>query len=70
MSLAGRGADARFDGYGPLGSVVELGAQQFVRNLRAMVGEYRDEEENPALTVRQRDLQARMGELMLSCEEI
>ena len=32
-SLAGRGADARFDGYGPLGSVVELGAQQFVRNL-------------------------------------
>lgn len=69
-SLDVGGSDARFAGYGPPGSVVELGAQQFMRNLLAMIGEYRDEEDNPALTARQRDLQARLGETTLSSAAI
>jgi len=62
--------DARFAGYGPPGSVAELGAQQFARNLRAMIGEYRDEEDNPSLTPRQRDLQARLNDVTLSSAAI
>ena len=36
--------DARFTDYGPPGNIFSLGSQQFMRNLRAMIGEYSDEE--------------------------
>jgi len=62
--------DARFDGYGPPGNLLALGSQQFMRNLRAMIGEYTDEESNPALTDRQRNLQEKLGEMTLSSEAI
>jgi ubiquinol oxidase len=41
---------------GPPGSLFEIGQQQFVRNLRAMVGEYRDE---PNLELSSKQLQYR-----------
>ena len=62
--------DLRFEDYGPPGNVWELGSQQFMRNLRAMVGEYRDEEDNPALTPRQKELQAELGQLTLNSTAI
>lgn len=62
--------DARFEGYGPPGNIFSLGSQQFMRNLRAMIGEYTDDESNPALTAAQRDLQEKLGELTLSSEAI
>jgi len=62
--------DARFEGYGPPGNVFSLGSQQFMRNLRAMIGEYKDEEDNPALTDRQRMLQSKLSELTLDSEAI
>ena len=34
-----------FDGYGPPASVFSLGVQQFRRNLDAIKGEYKDEED-------------------------
>ncbi|KAL7533274.1 hypothetical protein ACHAXR_005137 [Thalassiosira sp. AJA248-18] len=63
-------SDARFEGYGPPGNALSLGSQQFMRNLRAMIGEYRDEESNPALTQRQRTLQSKLGELTLNSTAI
>lgn len=62
--------DQRFEGYGPPGNVFSLGSQQFMRNIRAMIGEYKDEESNPALTERQRELQAKLKELTLDSEAI
>mmetsp|Transcript_21941 Transcript_21941/g.47011 ORF Transcript_21941/g.47011 Transcript_21941/m.47011 type:complete len:618 (-) Transcript_21941:359-2212(-) len=62
--------DARFEEYGPPGNIFALGSQQFMRNLRAMIGEYTDEEDNPALTDRQRELQAKLGDLTLSSDAI
>ncbi len=62
--------DPRFDGYGPPGNVFQLGSQQFLRNLRAMFNEYKDEEDNPSLTKRQRELQAKLEELTLDSEAI
>mmetsp|Transcript_19011 Transcript_19011/g.43573 ORF Transcript_19011/g.43573 Transcript_19011/m.43573 type:complete len:600 (+) Transcript_19011:241-2040(+) len=62
--------DLRFEDYGPPGNVWELGSQQFMRNLRAMVGEYRDEVDNPALTPRQKELQAKLGQLTLNSTAI
>lgn len=70
-SIGGSLDDARFEGYGPPGSILALGSQQFARNLRAMIGEYKDEESsNPALTRRQRDLQSKLGELTLDSDAI
>lgn len=63
-------ADARFEDYGPPGNMLSLGSQQFVRNLRAMIGEYRDEDDNPALTDKQRQLQTELSRLTLSSEAI
>eukprot|EP00585_Thalassiosira_rotula_P012442 CAMPEP_0196131836 /NCGR_PEP_ID=MMETSP0910-20130528/1674_1 /TAXON_ID=49265 /ORGANISM="Thalassiosira rotula, Strain GSO102" /LENGTH=637 /DNA_ID=CAMNT_0041391349 /DNA_START=317 /DNA_END=2230 /DNA_ORIENTATION=+ len=62
--------DARFEEYGPPGSIFTLGSQQFMRNLRAMIGEYTDEEDNPKLTPKQRELQSKLEELTLSSEAI
>jgi ubiquinol oxidase len=63
-------ADARFQDYGPPGNIWSLGSQQFMRNLRAMFNEYRDEEDNPSLTDKQRELQAKLQELTLDSSAI
>ncbi|KAL7549668.1 hypothetical protein ACHAWF_016965, partial [Thalassiosira exigua] len=69
--LRGDLGDARFEGYGPPGNVLSLGSQQFVRNLRAMIGEYRDEEEGGrALTSEQRERQSKLKELTLDSDAI
>ena len=62
--------DARFTDYGPPGNMLTLGSQQFMRNCRAMIGEYKDEESNPALTKRQKQLQTKLGELTLDSDAI
>lgn len=62
--------DARFEEYGPPGSIFTLGSQQFMRNVRAMIGEYTEEEDNPSLTPKQRGLQSKLEELTLSSEAI
>lgn len=62
--------DARFEGYGPPGNVFSLGSQQFMRNLGAMIGEYTEEEDNPAITDAQRTLQSKLEELTLSSDAI
>lgn len=64
------GGDVRFEGYGPPGNVFALGSQQFARNLRAMIGEYNEEQSNPALTNAQRDLQTRLRGLTLNSTAI
>jgi ubiquinol oxidase len=63
--------DARFDGYGPPGNIFTLGSQQFMRNLRAMIGEYTDETNNPTiLTSYQRELQSQLHLLTLNSTAI
>jgi len=67
--------DARFEGYGPPGNIFALGSQQFMRNLRAMIGEYYsdDEEEmtNPTiLTTHQVELQSQLHLLTLNSTAI
>ena len=62
--------DERFVDYGPPGNVFSLGSQQFMRNLRAMIGEYKDENDNPKLTDKQRELQSKLQELTLSSDAI
>lgn len=62
--------DFRFEGYGPPGNILSLGSQQFMRNLRAMFNEYSDEEDNPALTEEQRELQSKLEELTLNSTAI
>lgn len=62
--------DERFADYGPPGNIFQLGSQQFMRNLRAMIGEYTDEGGNPALTERQRALQSKLSELTLNSTAI
>lgn len=62
--------DERFEDYGPPSSVFNLGSQQFMRNARAMFNEYKDEEDNPDLTTRQRELQAKLDVLTLNSTAI
>lgn len=63
--------DERFADYGPPGNILSLGSQQFMRNLNAMIGEYKEEESNPALTPQQRELQHRLqNELTLDSSAI
>lgn len=65
--------DARFEGYGPPGNIFALGSQQFMRNLRAMIGEYSDEETtNPStmLTTYQHELQSQLHLLTLNSTAI
>ena len=58
------GEDARFIEYGPPGNIFQLSSQQFMRNLRAMIGEY-TEETDSTLTERQQFLQSKLHELTL-----
>lgn len=63
--------DARFEGYGPPGNIFTLGSQQFMRNLRAMIGEYTDEMNNPTiLTTFQCELQSQLHLLTLNSTAI
>ena len=62
--------DERFEDYGPPGNIFSLGSQQFMRNLRAMIGEYKDEEDNTKLTDKQRELQSKLRELTLNSDAI
>jgi ubiquinol oxidase len=63
--------DVRFEGYGPPGNVLSLGSRQFVRNLRAMIGEYNDEaSDGVALSNAQIDLQRRLRDLTLNSTAI
>jgi hypothetical protein len=64
------GDDARFEGYCPPGNVLSLGSRQFVRNLRAMIGEYNDESSDPALSDAQIYLQRRLRGLTLNSTAI
>lgn len=63
------GDDARFEGYGPPGNIFALGSQQFMRNLRAMIGEY-NEEPSASLTAMQRELQSQLRALTLNSTAI
>ncbi len=66
--------DARFMNYGPPGNILELGTQQFMRNLLAMIGEYSEDEanskEDSALTEQQQYLQSQLQELTLDTKKI
>lgn len=58
-----------FVGYGPPANIVALGSQQFMRNLNAMNGEYKDEEDM-VLSPRQKELQAKLETLTLDSDKI
>lgn len=58
-----------FQGYGPPANILKLGSQQFMRNLIAIIGEYRDEED-VVLTSKQRDLHDKLEKLTLSSDAI
>ncbi|KAL3759867.1 hypothetical protein ACHAWU_007611 [Discostella pseudostelligera] len=63
------GEDARFLEYGPPGNIFQLSSQQFMRNLRAMIGEY-TEEQDSTLTERQQYLQSQLQQLTLDTKKI
>lgn len=58
-----------FVGYGPPANIFSLGKQQFMRNLNAMRGEYKDEEDL-SLTLEQKRLQSRLKKLTLNSTAI
>ena len=62
--------DERFQDYGPPSNIFSLGSQQFMRNLRAMFNEYKDEEDNLQLTPRQIELQDQLSTLTLNSTAI
>lgn len=64
-----KSASPAFEGLGPPANLWTLGKKQFMRNLRAMVGEYRDEEDAD-LTPKQREYQAALEKLTLSSDAI
>lgn len=70
-----REEDARFMNYGPPGNIFELGTQQFMRNLRAMIGEYSEEVDERRgdlilLTEQQQYLQSQLQQLTLDTKKI
>lgn len=63
--------DERFEGYGPPGNIFALGSQQFMRNLRAMIGAYTDETNKPTILItQQRELQSQLHLLTLNSTAI
>lgn len=58
-----------FEGYGPPSNIFSLGRQQFVRNLNAMKGEYKNEG-NVLLTAKQKKLQEDLKQLTLNSTAI
>lgn len=61
--------DKLFEGYGPPANVFSLGSQQFMRNLNAMKGEYRDEDDFE-LTAKQKYMRKKLGQLTLNSTAI
>ncbi len=58
-----------FQGYGPPSNILTLGRQQFIRNLDAIKGEYK-EEENIKLSAKQKKLQKDLKKLSLNSTAI
>jgi ubiquinol oxidase len=58
-----------FERYGPPSNILELGIQQFMRNLNAIMGEYKDEE-GLELTPEQQGLQDKLDQLTLDSDAI
>lgn len=63
------GSSYAFEGYGPPSNILSLGMQQFKRNLDAIKGEYKDED-NIKLTPKQIDLQKKLRQLTLNSTAI
>jgi ubiquinol oxidase len=57
------------EGYGPPSNIFSLGAQQFIRNYNAILGEYRDEEPID-LSPKQQEYHDRLDQLSLSSDAI
>jgi len=55
---------------GPPGNIFAVGAQQFMRNLNAIRGEYSDEDEEGPLTDKQIELREKLNELTLNATAI
>ena len=62
-------ANETFTAYGPPANIFSLGKQQFIRNLDAIKGEYKDEE-NMKLAPKQKRLQAELKNLTLNSTAI
>jgi len=58
-----------YEKYGPPSNIFELGIQQFMRNLNAIKGEYKDEDD-VVLTPQQQDLQDKLEKLTLNSTAI
>jgi ubiquinol oxidase len=58
-----------FEGYGPPTNLLALGSQQFMRNLMAMIGEYRDEED-VVLSPKQKQMREQLDRLALNSTAI
>lgn len=61
--------DQLFDGYGPPPNIFSIGSQQFMRNLNAMIGEYRDEEDF-VLSKKQKENRKKLEQLTLNTTAI
>jgi hypothetical protein len=57
------------EGYGPPSNIFSLGSQQFIRNWKAILGEYVDEDPKD-LSPKQRELQDQLDQLTLSSKAI
>jgi ubiquinol oxidase len=64
-----KGGSLAFEGYGPPANIFSLGTQQLIRNGKAILGEYADEEAKD-LTLKQQAYQDKLDELTLSSEKI
>jgi len=63
------GNNEAFEGYGPPSNVADLGGRQFMRNLKAMINEY-DDEEDADLTPKQVELRDKLEQLTLNSTAI
>jgi ubiquinol oxidase len=61
--------DGNSESYAPPANILSLGSQQFMRNLNAMMGEYKDEEDI-SLSPTQKSFQKKLKSLTLSTEAI
>jgi ubiquinol oxidase len=61
--------DKLFEGYGPPANIFSLGSQQFMRNLNAMKGEYKDEDDF-VLTPKQKNVREKLKQLTLNSTAI
>jgi ubiquinol oxidase len=64
-----RSESPAFEGYGPPSNIFSLGARQFIRNWKAILGEYMDEEPKD-LSPKQQEYQDQLDQLTLSSDAI